>query len=206
MFGCDSSFLAGSPLELRYALLAYGIVLPIELFDRDVIFKRNLDETFLESQRQQEAKASSQCSADASLVAFPSNNDVLLGKGRSCQEFVGNVQLNRIIDSRINEYRSLDKVGKSSLAMQLVTQILNDKKGRFLERIEHCGWKIVNDKTVIRNKITQAFRARNRNVTPMHSQTNDETIDRHQDDVSRENENNTVPTRPNGHKKARLET
>jgi len=195
----------GSPLELRYALLAYGIVLPLELFDRDMIFKRNLNETFLESQRRLEATAAaSQSSTDASLVPFPSQNDVLLGKGRSCQEFVGNVQLNRLIDSRLDEYRSLVKVKKSGLAMQLASQIVDENKGRFLERIEQCGWKVVHDKTIIRNKITQAFRAHNRNVPPIHSQGNDEIILGNHIDISNE-KSNTEQTRPNGHKKARLE-
>lgn len=180
--------------------------MPLELFDRDLTFKRNLDETFLESRRRLEAAAaSSQPSTDNSLVAFPSQNDVLLGKGRSCQEFVGNVQLNRMIDSRLDDYRSLDKTGKSGLAMQLATRIINKKNGRFLERVEHSGWMIVHDMTIIRNKITQAFRAHNRNVTSMHCQTNGETSDRHQNELSQEN-NSGVQGVPKVHKKARLET
>lgn len=205
LFRFVAVFLSGSPLELRYALLPYGLVLPLELFDRDVIFKRNLNETFLGSRRQQEEAAASQSSTDASLVSFPSPNDVLLGKGRSCQEYVGNVQLNRIIDHQLNDYLSLDKVGKSDLAKKLAAQIVDDKNGRFLERIEHCGWKVVQDKTIIRNKITQAFRARNRNVTPSDCQAKDETTLGHQNDVSTENDK-TKHKRPNGRKKARLET
>lgn len=156
----------GSSLEVQYELMPYGIVLPTELFQRDVAFKQQLIETFLQRRRAMDAKYRSQSrKPPGDIILHPDPYDVLLGKGRSCQEFGGNQEMNRMIDDRYNEYRQLDKSGKAGIA-NLLLQEIHDKGGFFLERVDNVGWKIVSDETTCRNKITQAFRARNRGSNP----------------------------------------
>lgn len=65
----------------------------------------------------------------------------------------------------------MSKAGKSTLALGIASKIVNEKEGRFLERVDNLGWKIVKNETIIRNKITQAFRARKRNTTLVQDET-----------------------------------
>ncbi len=118
--------------------------------------------------------------------------------------------MNRQIDCRVEEYLTLDRSAKSVLAMQIATKILKDKEGgRFLERVQNVGWKIVQDKTIIRNKITQAFRARSRSVsfgeTDEVEHEREREVDGHQKTFNEKNRNNEEETESDS-KKARLET
>lgn len=165
-FSFENLCVVGSAMEIQYELLSYGIVIPMELLNRDTLFKRSLDEAYLSKRRVADAQATSDIALAGKndtvnlLVEHPESDDVLLGKGRSCQEYPGNQAMNRMIDERARDYCAADKDQKSYIASRIVEQI--QIHGRFLERKEGEGWKLVMDQTTLRNKITQAFRVRNR--------------------------------------------
>ena len=52
---------------------------------------------------------------------------------------------------------------KSQLATYIIERI-HSNGGQFLERFDG-GWKVIHDPIIKRNKITQAFRVRNRTAT-----------------------------------------
>lgn len=153
-------------METQYELLSYGIVIPMELLNRDALFKSTLYEAYLSKRQVADGQATSDVALVKKgdtlnlLVDHPESEDVLLGKGRSCQEYPGNQAMNLMIDERARDYRAANKDQKSSIAFRIVEQI--QISGRFLERKEGEGWKVVVDQTTLRNKITQAFRVRNR--------------------------------------------
>jgi hypothetical protein len=140
----------------------------MELLSRDTNFKAALDSSYLSKRRGVEANTISDCTngqltVDVLKVDYPKPHDVLLGKGRACQEYPGNQAMNRMIDDRAIEYRSADKDRKCRIAMDILARV--ESRGRFLDRIEAVGWTVVQDKVTLRNKITQAFRLRNRSST-----------------------------------------
>lgn len=135
-----------------------------ELFDRDANFKATLDANFLSKRRGAESIREDtegwDCAFDSSgTIPYP--GDVLLGKGRLCQEYPGNIFMNRLVDEKFDEYNNSEKATKGSIALSIVDQIQAEGR-RFLERDEDSGWKIVTDMVILRNKITQAFRVRRR--------------------------------------------
>jgi hypothetical protein len=147
-------------METQYELLSYGIVIPMELLNRDTLFKSTLYEAYLSKRQVADVALVKRGDTLNLLVDHPESEDVLLGKGRSCQEYPGNQAMNLMIDERARDYRAANKDQKSSIAFRIVEQI--QISGRFLERKEGEGWKVVVDQTTLRNKITQAFRVRNR--------------------------------------------
>lgn len=159
----------------------------MELFDRDLSFKKSLDDAYFSKRQGVEDELSRNNSTnkpnnhDDLVVAFPSPADVLLGKGRSVQEFSGNQALNRMIGRRFEEYCSVEKLGKTGITLEIVKHI-QQEGGRFLERFESVGWKVVTDDAIFRNKITQSFRFRNRSrkdgtAEPMKEVVGDEEDD-----------------------------
>jgi hypothetical protein len=158
-------------MEIQYELLSYGIVIPMELFDRDTIFKASLSAAYLSKRRDVETEVVDK--SGNGLEDHPDPEDILFGKGRACQEYSGNRAMNRMIDERAGEYRVADKGTKTSIAVEIVDQM--QTRGRFLERIDGAGWKVVLDEATLRKKITQAFRVRNRLLPPAASNASEET-------------------------------
>lgn len=152
----------GSALEARYALIPYGIVLPTELFNRNVSFKQALVNAFFaRCQSLEHSSTRSTNRFDLKVVSQPESHDILLGKGRPCQDFSGNLTMNRMVNDNYDDYRQQDKSGKAQIVNSILEEI-RFRQGLFLERVEKIGWSVVRDERVLRNKITQAFRVRNR--------------------------------------------
>jgi hypothetical protein len=151
----------------------------MELFERDETFKKSLDELHLSKLRQLESCAVSlvdDCETwteQTLIVPYPNGLDVLLGKGRSCQEFPGNRTLLGMVEARCSEYHSSTKEQKATIANDVVAEI-HRHGGRFLEVVEAVGWRVVTDEIILRNKVTQAFRAQKRNQTSQDACQNDE--------------------------------
>ena len=102
-------FFAGGPADFQKELRSYGLVLPMELFDRNDAFKKGLDDLHLSKLRNLESAVVVEdddtrnnvvdSEQDATIVPFPESHDVLLGKGRSCQEFPGNQALLKLVST-----------------------------------------------------------------------------------------------------------
>lgn len=129
-----------------------------------------------DQKKKQEKKSSSTVSASAStpsakkkekktifkpsiVVDSPLENDVLLGRGRPFQDYVGNQQLGRMIDQQRQRYLSAkDRFDKTYISMQIVEEI-QKLGGRFLQRSpDKGGWELVSD-AVARDKVSHSFRS-----------------------------------------------
>ena len=138
----------------------------MELFERDEAFKKSLDDLYLTKQRNLKSvtvvENDDTVEHDRMIAPYPNTIDVLLGKGRSCQEFPGNQALLKMVAIRYLVYQGASKDEKATIANAIVASI-HRSGGRFLEAVEGVGWKVVTDDTILINKVTQAFRAQKRN-------------------------------------------
>ena len=97
-------------------------------------------------------------SSGRTIIEYPGPNDVLLGRGRPFQEYIGNRQFISLVEAERERYqRTEDKFEKTCISIDIVKKI-QDIGGRFLDRTEE-GWEVVNDVTA-REKASRAFRAK----------------------------------------------
>ena len=69
------------------------------------------------------------------IILYPSEYDVLLGRGRPFQEWAGNQYLVRCVDEVRDEYMKLsDKFEKTLMTMDVLAKI-HEKGGRFIQRV-----------------------------------------------------------------------
>lgn len=146
--------------------MSFGIHVPQPILERDEGVKKELVESYLLKRTKIEYDAAqiadSTTGINSSTIDSPGNsNDVLLGRGKPFQQYSGNLRMNELVDAYLEQYRACkEKAAKSMIPMKIVDQI-HEKGGQFLERKDDC-WKIVTDEKIMRNKVSQAFRVRNR--------------------------------------------
>jgi hypothetical protein len=119
--------IAGSHLECQYELITFGIpriILPLETGGA---LKLTDFMHFIEKRKAQES-ASNQSAVG--LIDYPSEFDVLLGRGRPYQEYRGNLHLATVIDMNRSRYQS-GKGGHKSVIAGKIVKIINGVGGRF---------------------------------------------------------------------------
>jgi hypothetical protein len=89
-------------------------------------------------------------------VGAPGNNDVLLGRGRMCQDHVGSVRLRFWVDEYRENYDASNKKEKTAIAGEIIKRV-QELKGRFLKE-DGAGWVQVDELTA-RNKVSSCFRS-----------------------------------------------
>ena len=89
-------------------------------------------------------------------IDFPTNKDVLLGKGRPIQKHVGNIYLRNLVSSLTESYLNADsKSTKASLTWKVVSDI-KANGGRFLCKDKEDFWIEASDKEA-RDKVGKLF-------------------------------------------------
>ena len=88
-------------------------------------------------------------------VISPGPFDVLLGRGRLCQEHVGNVRYRQLVVKHKEQYDNSSTVDKTSISLMIVN-LVKDSSGRFLKD-NGDGWIEVDDKRA-RDKVSHSFR------------------------------------------------
>jgi hypothetical protein len=163
----------GSHIECQFALMTFGINRSILPFNAKNEVRGVFMENFLKKRLAIEAKRRNE---GGDRVDYPTENDCLLGRGRPYQDFPGNVQLSKLINSRREEYNRADRWQKTVISYD-VARTIADLGGRFLQRDNMTGgWKVV-DEGVARDKVASSFRVRVRlygantgDITPSHRQ------------------------------------
>ena len=144
----------GSHLEIQYALRSFGIhfgLLPTKRQIEDYIdMRRAKDEEW--------KRIDAQAEKDANCILYPREKDVLVGRGKPYQEFVGNMRLATLVGTYTERFKALtDRLEKTLLSLEIVKDV-QMQGTRFLKRTE-AGWEVVDD-TVAREKVVQALRVR----------------------------------------------
>lgn len=106
--------------------------------------------TFWGKRRQLERQGSG-----SGKVLSPGPFDVLLGRGRLCQEHVGNVRYRQLVVKHKNQYDNASTVDKTSISFMIIN-LVKDASGRFLKENDD-GWVEVDDKRA-RDKVSHSFR------------------------------------------------
>ncbi len=96
-------------------------------------------------------------------TSFPSDADVLLGRGVAGNRHPGNIAFRKLVNSRKALYQSEGKKEKRTVAKSIV-QAVKDQEGRFLEKSKHSTnscWVEIDDEKAIA-KACQALREKQR--------------------------------------------
>ena len=89
------------------------------------------------------------------MIDLPSNNDVLLGKGKPIQEHRGNLKLSLLVDTLVQQYDTKSKSEKTAMAADIVLKV-KASKGRFLTKDSGIWIEVSDD--MARDKVSHMFR------------------------------------------------
>jgi hypothetical protein len=87
-------------------------------------------------------------------VIVPGHLDILLGRGRRCQEHVGNMRLRILVEDCKPVYDNASRKEKTLLSQEIVESV---KKNSYFLKDEDIGWVEVDD-NVARLKVSHTFR------------------------------------------------
>ena len=137
--------------------MSFGITPDMLPFDEAGRFSTVQFMEYLEQRRIKEEEAR-RIDRNKNMILYPNSKDVLMGRGRPFQQFVGNLNLAKIVAQHQIEYNESERNSKTKLTRRLV-QVIKDGNGRFLKRDgkPDGGWVEVND-AQSREKIAHAFR------------------------------------------------
>jgi hypothetical protein len=156
-----SSYLtfSGSSIECKFNLATFGISSEMLPLTRSGAFDTKDFYQYVEERRGIEA--GSRIRRNPGMIDFPSQMDVLLGRGRPYHEFAGNLRLSSVIDMHREAYAVGNRFKKTAISVEVV-QIIKSMNGRFLKRGEDgYGWVEVPE-DVARVKISHSFRTKKR--------------------------------------------
>jgi hypothetical protein len=88
-------------------------------------------------------------------VDMPNPNDVLVGKGKPCQQHSGNLRLRHLVELRLADYTVVRKSEKQNFTREIV-QTIKKSSGRFLKRDCDGWWEEVPDEDA-REKVSKIF-------------------------------------------------
>ena len=101
------------------------------------------------------------------FVSTPSNNDVLIGKGKFYQYHKGNVRFRFLVEEHRERYENAERHDKNPLCQEVV-DLIKSRGGRFLKRIETTDsvsfstlWVEVSDPEACK-KTSMCFRSQKR--------------------------------------------
>lgn len=153
----------GSVRETKDALGAFGIRLSTLSAAQEVASLQD----FISARKTKEKRRREEIDATISrtdMIPYPSQFDVLLGRGRSFQDYIGNQRFNQVLRGFEVRYSQCNEhLGKSVIAMEIAAEV-KSLGGRFLHRTPE-GWSKAAD-LAVREKICQALRLRIRQLSP----------------------------------------
>jgi hypothetical protein len=158
----------GTHIQCTYALLSFGLPSPFLPFTDECELKIDNHKKWIKRRIVKEHVLAG--GEIFSCIELPHRNDVLLGKGRPCQNHPGNQRLLELSRAFLNEYTEANnKGGKTIVALKVVQEIFypSNNSGqhsgaRFLQRrednLDSGWWEEVTDEQVLIAKVSNAFR------------------------------------------------
>eukprot|EP00980_Cylindrotheca_fusiformis_P001632 scaffold368_cov125-Cylindrotheca_fusiformis.AAC.10 len=136
--------------ECVHGLKTYGIPTYSLPFDDDGRPNRAHHKQFWEKRHQHERRNSIH-----GKVVFPGPFDVLVGRGRLCQDHIGNVRYRFLVERYKEQYDQASNFDKTAMAFMII-KMVKESSGRFLKD-NGDGWIEVDDDKV-RAKVSHSFR------------------------------------------------
>lgn len=141
----------GTHLEVQYRLLSFGIPVESLFINADGSVKTTVHRKWIARQQEREDNIATYGS-NFGRIDFPTNRDVLIGKGKTIQDHMSNVQLRQWIQQVLGGQTSLTRARKAELCQQVLSHVLNEKKGRFLTKGANDWWLLASQ-TEARDRI-----------------------------------------------------
>lgn len=141
----------GSYKDCVDGLQSYGIPTYAFPFDDDGTANNRDHKKYWENRRQYERRTTS----NPKFVAFPGPNDVLVGRGKLCQDHIGNVRYRSLVEKYKDTYDKASSFDKTAIAYMII-KIVKESTGRFLKE-DREGWTEVDDNKA-RAKVSHLFR------------------------------------------------
>ncbi|KAL3915500.1 MAG: hypothetical protein SGILL_005625 [Bacillariaceae sp.] len=111
-------------------------------------------------------------------IMVPSNGDILLGKGKRCQNHKGNMRFRFLVDQKRPEYDAAEtNEERKQINLQVLKIVKSEMKGRFLQEVRDeetratAGWVEVDDAKA-RDKISMCFRSKRRTMKQEENKNN----------------------------------
>lgn len=79
-------------------------------------------------------------------IDFPTHRDILCGKGRTRQDHLPNVRLRHWIQQILGNQTSLSRDRKAELCQEVLSHVVNERKGRFLMKDSDDWWIVASPK------------------------------------------------------------
>jgi len=113
-----------------------------------------------------ESLAIAKTTEKASAANRLTDNDVLLGRGKSADTHPGNILFRQLIDERRSRYDEATRKNKTAICKEII-QLIHDRNGRFLQNKQGSStleqrWQEVDAGTA-RSKVANCFRSFRRN-------------------------------------------
>lgn len=141
----------GSYKECVEGLQSYGLPTYALPFDSEGTPNNSDHKKFWENRRQHERRTT----GISKFVTFPGPNDVLVGRGKLCQDHIGNVRYRSLVEKYKDRYDRSSSFDKTAIAFMII-KIIHESTGRFLKE-DREGWVEVDDNKA-RAKVSHLFR------------------------------------------------
>ena len=142
--------------------MSYGIPLAAFPINTDGTLKTAWNRRLLEVQREKEDQETSRIAAverGKGVVFFPTQKDILLGRGKPYQDYPGNISLGKFVEAHRNRYQKATAHLEKLCIATNVVHMIQESGCRFLKRKEGIGWVIQEDSVAIQ-KVGQSLRAK----------------------------------------------
>jgi hypothetical protein len=95
-------------------------------------------------------------SSSTARIVLPSRADILLGRGKKCQNHVGNMRLHLRLDQKREAYYKMNRRGKRMMALEVIDAVQNEG-GRFIKQSEYGTWEAIDHDSAVK-KVIHDFR------------------------------------------------
>lgn len=145
---------------MEYSLLTFGIRLDPRALSSERATREEVMDEYIEGQRRREKELKleeEQLLLKEGRVLYPSEKDILMGKGKYSYDHPGNqIMRNKVQAYTVQYQKGGNRLWKQALCTNLVS-LLEEDGAKFLERKENLGWTI-SERQVSVKKISQCFR------------------------------------------------
>jgi hypothetical protein len=150
----------GSHQECQYTLMTFGIQANMIPMDPNGHLKLDDFTNYIKDRKRQEAEAEA-LSLVHTTIPYPSRFDILLGRGKPYQEYIGNTWLNTFVSTYYERFQQAGShYGRKNAIAKDIIQMIGRSGGRFLKRSEdENGWEVATDQVIL-EKVSHLFRTR----------------------------------------------